>query len=102
MADQIQANYDQLEQIASQFKNQGEAIRAMLQKVKGSMDPLKNGGWIGKGSDAFFGEMQDKVLPAVKRLEDACGEAARITKEISQVMQQAEDEAANPFKSQRQ
>lgn len=101
MADQIQANYDQLQQIASQFKSQGEAIRAMLQKVKGSMDPLKNGGWIGKGSDAFFSEMQDKILPAVKRLEDACGEASRMTSQVTQVMQQAEDDAANPFGSQR-
>jgi WXG100 family type VII secretion target len=101
MADLIQADYQQLEQLASKFQSQSEAIRGMQQKLKSSMDPLKNGGWIGKGSDAFFNEMQDKILPAVQRLHDALGEASSKTKEIMQTMRQAEQDAASPFSSQR-
>lgn len=99
MADIVRANYQQLEQIANKFKNEAEQSRAILQKVKGAMDPLKSGGWIGKGSDAFFQEMEGKMIPAMNRLAAALQEAAAKTKEIEQTIRQAEDDGANPFKN---
>lgn len=98
MAEEIRADYEQLETIASQFAKQAQAIQQMLQKVQKSMDELENDGWIGRGSDAFFAEMQGEVLPASNRLHDALEEAGRVTKEIIQTVQQAEDEACSPFK----
>lgn len=98
MAEEIRADYEQLETIASQFAKQAQAIQQMLQKVQKSMDELENDGWIGRGSDAFFSEMQGEVLPASNRLHDALEEANRVTKEIIQTVQQAEDEACSPFK----
>ncbi|HMQ51231.1 MAG TPA: WXG100 family type VII secretion target [Anaerolineae bacterium] len=98
MAEEIRADYEQLETIASQFAKQAQAIQQMLQKVQKSMDELENDGWIGRGSDAFFAEMQGEVLPASNRLHDALEEASRVTKEIIQTVQQAEDEACSPFK----
>jgi len=98
MYEEIRADYDQLEQVASQFANQSQAIQQMLQNVRSSMDPLEGGGWIGRGSDAFFAEMQSEVIPANERLQQALDEANRVTKQIVQVVKQAEDDASSPFR----
>jgi WXG100 family type VII secretion target len=55
--------------------------------------------WIGRGSKAFFNEMRGEVIPATLRLQQALEEAGRVTKEISQTMQQADEEASSPFRA---
>lgn len=97
-AEEVKADYDQLDQVASRFANQSQEIQQMLQQVRNQMHKLKDD-WIGRGSDAFFREMEGELLPAVNRLQQALEEAGRVTKEITQVMQQAEEEASNPFRS---
>ena len=99
MADEIQADYDQLEEVANRFANQGQAIEEMLQKVQASMGKLEDDGWIGLGSDAFFGEMHDEVLPATNRLLEALNDASEVTKMISRIIKNAEEEAAAPFRN---
>ncbi|HEY0607053.1 MAG TPA: WXG100 family type VII secretion target [Herpetosiphonaceae bacterium] len=96
MSDEIRANYEQLENVANQFSRQTQAIQSMLQKVKGSMSQLETG-WIGRGHDAFFSEMNSVVLPAGQRLQNALQEASTVTKTIAQTMKQAEEDAAAPF-----
>ena len=54
MSDEIRADYEQLEQIANRFASQQQAVQQMLQRVRGSMGKLENGGWIGRGSQAFY------------------------------------------------
>ena len=98
MADEVKADYEQLEQVASKFSSQSEEIQQMLQTVKNNMDQLEPD-WIGRGSEAFFSEMQSEVLPAVMRLQQALEEANRVTKEVVQTMQDAEEEASSPFRS---
>ena len=98
MTDRIEADYDRMGKIASQFSGQADQIQEMLQKVKGSMDNLENGGWIGRGSDSFFAEMHDEVLPASERLQQALTEASEVSKKIVQVLKDAEEEAGSPFK----
>ena len=70
MTDVIRVDYEALQQVADKFGYEAEAIQALLTAVRGSMNPLEGGGWIGKGSDAFFGEMNSDILPAVQRLAD--------------------------------
>lgn len=98
MADEIQADYDKLGQIASRFSTEAHAIQEMMRKVKTAMETLEHGGWIGRGADAFFHEMHDTVLPAVQRLEKALESGSQVTKEIVQNVRNAEDEASSPFK----
>lgn len=97
MADEFKAQYDELEKISTQFAKQSEAINGMLQKVRGSMNNLKSG-WIGRGSDAVFNEMQNVVLPASTRLKEALQEGSTTTKNIVQTVKTAEQEASSPFK----
>lgn len=100
MADEIRANYEQLGTVASRLANQSQAIQTMIQKVKGSMSKLQNGGWIGQGADAFFNEMTNVVLPASQRLQNVLQEASQVTKTIGETMKQAEEEACAPFRQQ--
>ena len=67
MADEVKADYEQLEQVANKFSNQSEEIQQMLQTVKNNMDKLEPD-WIGRGSEAFFSEMQGEILPAVMQI----------------------------------
>jgi WXG100 family type VII secretion target len=97
MSDTIQAEYDQLEQVASRFMNQSQAIQQMLQQVRSSMSNLE-GEWIGEGSESFFSEMEDEVMPASQRLQQALEEAGQVTKKIVEIVKQGEDEASSRFR----
>ena len=96
MSDEVKANYAQLRQLYSKFKQQADAIFQMRQKVNQSMSNLQ-GNWVGEGSGAFFKEMNDDVLPATNRLNQSLEEAASMTAKIAQTLKQAEQEAAAPF-----
>lgn len=98
MADEIRADYEEMEQISNRFANQSQTVQQMMQKVRSSMDKLESGDWIGRGSDAFFNEMNSEVLPATERLIQALDEASRTTKDIAQTVQQAEEEASSRFR----
>jgi WXG100 family type VII secretion target len=100
MSDEVKADYEQLEQVAQRFMNQAQSVQETLQRVRGSMETLQ-GGWIGRGSDAFFAEMQGEVLPATQRLQEALETANHVTRIIVQIMQQADEDASQPFSSTR-
>ena len=98
MSDEIQVNYDEMEQISSQFQNQAQAIQAMIQKVRGSYAKLADKGWIGLGANAFFDEMEQLVFPTEPRLQDSLEHAGQITKNISESVKQAEQNASSLFR----
>ncbi|MCB9126857.1 MAG: WXG100 family type VII secretion target [Ardenticatenales bacterium] len=93
----IQANYNKLEEIAKRFEANSEAVAEMQKQVQRVFNNLHDGGWIGRGSDAFFEEMTHDVLPATARLASALQEASQVTRKISEILQQADQEAAAPF-----
>ena len=98
-ADVVQSDYDQLDKVAGKFAQQSQAMAEMVQSVIQSYEPLHSDGWKGRGSQAFFREMQGEVFPAVRRLIQALSEANRVTRQIGAVLRQAEEEASAPFKS---
>jgi WXG100 family type VII secretion target len=97
MAEEIRANYEELDQAANRFAGQSQVVQQMLQKVQSSLGNLENGGWIGEGANAFFGEMHGQLLPASQRLQQALDEANQVTRQIMQKMRQAEEEARSLF-----
>ena len=98
MSDEIRADYDQLEQVAGKFASQMQVVQDMLQKVLGDFENLENGGWIGRGSEAFISEMRGEVLPATTRLIEALNEGQQVTRQIAQVMKHAEQDASSRFR----
>ncbi len=96
-APRIRADYQILDQISRGFASHAASTEASLRKLRTSMDTLKGGDWIGQGAKKFYQEMDSEVLPAVQRLTKALQEGARVTKQISKIMKQAEDDAARIF-----
>src|SRR5262245_51383646 len=90
----VRADYDALKNVAQGFSKHADATAQTLQALKGRMDTLHGGDWIGQGANAFYAEMNDQVLPTIKRLQSALQSSAEITEKISQAMKAAEDDAA--------
>jgi WXG100 family type VII secretion target len=93
----VQAQYETLDRVAQRFAEQAEVQKQLQRAVERAANPLQNGAWIGRGSDAFLAEMQGEVTPALQRLISALQEAQSVTTQMRQVMQEAEAEAARLF-----
>lgn len=97
MADLLEADYDILEQVARRFSQQSDEIQQTFQNIRNHMNQLQNS-WEGRGSQAFFAEMQEEVVPAINRLHQALDDAGTITKKVAETLNQAEEEAGNSFR----
>jgi len=96
-APRIQADYDSLDQIAANFSKESDQTRQLLQTVKSCVDQLRGGGWIGKGADSFYKEMEEVVNPAMQRMMSALAEAASATKRVADALRKAEEEGCALF-----
>lgn len=97
MTNIIEVHYDTLDQIAARFQGQAEGSAALDRRLRACLEALEQGGWIGLGADAFFGEMRGTVLPAMQRFTAALCEAQAATLQIRDLMRHAEEEAARLF-----
>lgn len=96
-APKIQADYDSLDQIAANFSKEADQTKQLLQTVRSCVEQLQNGGWIGKGADSFYKEMNDLVNPAMQRMMNALSEAASATKRVADALRKAEEESCALF-----
>ena len=71
----------------------------LLNQTKGKVEGLHDNQWVGRGSDQFFGEMEQLVLPAMGRLVQALHAAAGAADNIVKIYRNAEDEGQSVFKS---
>jgi WXG100 family type VII secretion target len=97
MVDRFQANYDDLRRISMHFDWSADEVQMMLDTIKLRLEYLRSS-WQGKAADAFFTDMDEKVLPGIRRLERAMDEAAATTRRSSTIIRDAEEQAANQFK----
>lgn len=97
MTDVTQAQYDTLQTIAQRFGSQVEAINGLTSALQQGYQPLLDGDWEGRGVTAFRHEMDGELFPAVQRLNHALQEGQSVMLAISQILQQAEREAAGLF-----
>jgi WXG100 family type VII secretion target len=97
MAGKIQADYDELNNIANQFSQESAGIEQLLGQIMNLVGELEGGGWVGRGAQAFYGEMHDLVEPGLKRLVQALENASNATKQVSNILSQAEHEASSLF-----
>jgi WXG100 family type VII secretion target len=93
----FQANYQELGQVAQKFSQQANQVQQMMNQIRSNMENLQNS-WSGKGSEAFFGEMNDQVIPGINRLQQAMEHASQSTGKMAQTIRQAEEEASGLFK----
>ncbi len=97
-ANVIQVQYERLAGVAAQFGRSAASTAAVQQQVERSSQALRQGGWEGRGSIAFFAELDGVTLPGLLRLGSALREAQKVTLQIGFLMRQAEEEAARPFR----
>ncbi|RMG77222.1 MAG: WXG100 family type VII secretion target, partial [Chloroflexi bacterium] len=69
----------------------------VLQAVRRQIEDLQRDGWWGEGANAFYAEMEDEVLPGVKRLKTALDQAGDTTYRIIELMMDAEERAGGVF-----
>src|SRR3989304_3643409 len=93
----VRADYDALKQVEQRLKQHSDACGQTLQRIQQAMDALEGGNWKGEGAKAFFREMNSDVLPSWKRLVAVLESASQTILKVSQIMQQAEAEAAMLF-----
>lgn len=97
-SDIVQAQYEKIDTIAQRFAQHGDAISNLQARLQQSSEALNNGGWQGQGAAAFNAEMEGTILPATRRLSHALRMAQKVTLEIKAIIEQAEEEAAAPFR----
>lgn len=97
--DTVTAQYESLERVAVTFERAHERIKGSIKGIGERVRILQNGGWEGRGASAFYSEMDSKVMPAFQRLAGALHQSARTTRHIAKVLHEAEQEAAQLFKS---
>ena len=95
----VQAQYEELEQIAARFAAAAEQQQALQERVNRQVEVLRSGGWQGKGVAAFLREMDGEVGPAEKRLIDGLLQAQGTLFVVISTMRQAENDAASYFRS---
>lgn len=94
----VQAQREELTAIAQRFAHQAEASAVLSQHVEHCADALRQTGWQGRGAAAFGAEMDTIVTPVMQRLRDALTQSQTVTLKIIEIIRQAEEEAAEPFK----
>ncbi len=99
MANKIQAKYDELDQLSGRLAEGASRVSDMAGKLRSQLDVLQGGGWIGRGSDAFYNEMGDSILPAVQKLEDALESASKTLRQAADRLKSAEQEASARFRA---
>ncbi len=93
----IQADYDELASIANQFAQESSAAEQLMNQIANLVGQLEGGGWIGRGAQAFYGEMHDEVEPGLRRMVQALEDASSAIKQISSLISQAEQDASSLF-----
>jgi WXG100 family type VII secretion target len=93
----IQADYDELANIANQFMQESAGVEQLMTQINNMVGQLEGGGWIGRGAQAFYAEMHDLVNPGMQRLVRALEDAGGATKQVSNIISQAEQEASQKF-----
>ena len=94
----IQVDYDRLAEVAAGFGRNAESAAALQKAVQHSVEALQQGGWEGRGSGAFFTEMQSEIMPALQRLGAALRQGQQVSGQLSRLLRQAEEKAAEPFR----
>jgi len=94
----IQANYDDLANVANQFSQMSSEMQQVMQQIASCVSDLQGGGWIGRGAQAFYAEMDDLVTPALQRLGQALEDASNAVTQVSNVFSNAEHDASSLFR----
>jgi len=98
MGEKSEVDYEKMGQFAKKFNSEADSINQLLAAMSGQAEHLSSQDWIGKGSDKFRDEMNDLVIPAMKRLVEALNAAGAVSDAIAKIYRNAEDQANGVIK----
>jgi WXG100 family type VII secretion target len=81
----------------NKFVQMADVVQELANKIKSGDNSLRQGGWVGRGSDAFYSEMDSLVMPAIARLQRALEEGGQALNRIARIFDEAEEEARSGF-----
>jgi len=96
MAAKIQVRYTRLDLLIYQAYDQAYQVNLLYEKLRSQKETLKNS-WQGGSAAEFQGEMEEVVLPRLKRLSNALKETGDLFEKIKAIFQVAEQEAVACF-----
>jgi WXG100 family type VII secretion target len=99
MTDRIEVDYDELTRVTRSTSAEADAIAQLTSQTRAKVAQLHGSGWIGQGSDAFYAEMENVLLPAMDRLTKALTDTTDRTIDIIKVFHEAEEESRSLFQS---
>lgn len=95
----VRADCDRLTTSANNSGWEAAAVRQALQDIERQTETIQAGDWMGPRAQAFHDEMNGQMLPTLDRLVRALEAAADTTRQVNQIAQQAEAEAASYLKA---
>jgi WXG100 family type VII secretion target len=93
MASHIQADYDQLQQVAQSFSQEAENIQQWAGIAINTVEALRSS-WSGEAATKFFNEW-DMISPNLHKLTDALQTTASQINEVSRIFSEAEQSAVS-------
>ncbi|MEJ5223550.1 MAG: WXG100 family type VII secretion target, partial [Anaerolineales bacterium] len=97
MPNTFQLKYDEMEAIAKKFRQQGEDIGRLHDVTRQRVRDIQKE-WIGDAAVKFTKEMEEVLLPALKRLSQALLYTQDVSLDISKIIRTADEETAAYFK----
>jgi uncharacterized protein YukE len=97
-AEIIHADYDQLSRFIPHIEDYVQLTYALQSRIRNLMNRLQSSGWTGDHARAFFVEIDEVVLPAVRRLAGALESTSDATWLTIRTFQEAEEDAGLLFR----
>jgi WXG100 family type VII secretion target len=80
------------------FQSEADELNQLLGQTRNKIGTLRSSGWVGRGSDQFYNEMESLVLPAVQRLVAALNAASNQVNAIMKIYDDAQNQAQSLYK----
>lgn len=90
----IRIEFESATQIAGRLGDEAQKTRRTISLLTSRLEVLKGGDWQGEGANKFYADMDNNILPAMRRLAAALEASQVVTNKIVALMHQAESEAA--------
>lgn len=97
MTDRIRYQYDDLQDVSRRFRELTDRAEQLLRRSNYCVQRLDDGVWIGKGADKYRQEMENLILPALRRLSALLGDTAWTLTKAGDMMREAEEIGSRLF-----
>jgi len=92
--DGLSIDFGAIEEAIGQITQQSQAVEGVQSAINAGLQPIMAGAWVGKGSEAFIGEVQQTLIPAIGELISSIGGLGSLVNVGMSMMKEA-DQAAS-------